>query len=199
MLFIAAIAMVVGVVLGFLRGGSITQLMSLSIRHTWLVVVAFTVQALMFATPLQDSLGDAVAPLLMLSNLAVIAMVALNWRVPGLPIFAIGLFANTLVMLLNGGYMPVSAEALRAAGMEDRAEQLLALDHHDKSQLMTPETRLPFLGDVIALRPVERVISVGDVFVGAGVAWLIAAGMTRPVTVPAPLPTPRTRNDERLA
>ena len=123
--------------------------------------------------------GSLVAPLLTLTNLALVAMVLLNLRVPGLKLFAVGLGLNTLVMLLNGGFMPVSADALRQAGLGARTEELQAAGHSDKSSLIDARTSLPVLGDILPVPAIEKVFSVGDVFVVAGAAWLVAAGMGR--------------------
>jgi hypothetical protein len=58
-----------------------------------------------------------------------------------------------------------------------------------KHHLAGPGDRLRFLGDVIAIRPLEQAISLGDVFTYGGVAVLIIAGMgrrTRRESAPAP-------------
>jgi hypothetical protein len=179
MQYVAVVALAAGVAVGLVRGGSIGRLLDLTLRHAWLIALAFLIQAAMFTTPLERWLGDLVAVVLMGSNAALLVLVALNARVPGLRLFGIGLAANTLVMLLNGGYMPVSPAALRAAGLADRIEVLQRFGHSDKSQLMNSETRLPFLGDVLPVAPVNKVLSVGDLAIGVGIAWLVATTMGR--------------------
>jgi hypothetical protein len=49
-----------------------------------------------------------------------LAFVILNRRYPELLVMGVGLFSNFLAILVNGGYMPASAEALRQAGMGNR-------------------------------------------------------------------------------
>jgi hypothetical protein len=192
MQYVALVALLAGAAIGAVRGGSLSRLLELTVRHAWLIPLAFLVQVAMFVTPLERWLGDLVAPALMASNAALLALVVVNVRLPGMMLFGIGLAANTLVMLLNGGYMPVSPAALVVAGLSERIEVLERLGHSDKSQLMTSETRLPFLGDVLPVAPVNKVLSVGDLAIGAGITWLVAAQMGRrnPAGVPVTTHTP---------
>ena len=48
--------------------------------------------------------------LLILSHLALIFLFLLNRHIPGAKVFALGIFLNTLVMVVNGGWMPVTPE-----------------------------------------------------------------------------------------
>jgi len=77
---------------------------------------------------------------------------------------AVGLALNTIVMTANGGQMPVSADALRAAGLEDFL-RFMQNSSDAVHNLITPDTRLWFLGDVIPLAWAKKVISPGDVFI----------------------------------
>ncbi len=198
MLPVAVAALAIGVLAGSLRGGSLSRLQLLRVRHAWLVAIAFGVQVLLFVGPLGVWLGDGVAPVLMATNLALLLMVALNLHLPGLKLIGLGLAANTLVMLLNGGYMPVSEPALRAAGLDWRVDQLAAQGHSDKSRLVDATTRLPVLGDVIPVPPINKVLSIGDLLVAAGAAWLLAAGMTLRSSPSQTTPMAVSTNDGRF-
>ena len=44
--------------------------------------------------------------------------VAVNWRIPGLLIIALGGAANGITIALNGGTLPASASALEMAGID---------------------------------------------------------------------------------
>ncbi len=83
-----------------------------------------------------------------------------------------GSFLNFLVILLNGGCMPVS-ESLLIAG-STRAQELAAGSIYAYTQI-TPQTALPFLGDVIRIGPRGvpfGFASIGDILLGVGVALL---------------------------
>ncbi len=83
-----------------------------------------------------------------------------------------GAFLNFLVILLNGGCMPVS-ESLLIAG-STRAQQLAAGEIY-AYEPVTPQTALSFLGDVIRIGPKGvpfGFASIGDILLGIGIALL---------------------------
>ena len=105
-------------------------------------------------------------------------MVAVNWRLPGLPVVGVGLLCNALAISLNGGRMPASVDALLAAGLQSVALKAGALGASTNTILIGPETRLPFLCDIFALPswfPLATVFSIGDVLIAAGAAWFFLA------------------------
>jgi hypothetical protein len=66
---------------------------------------------------------------------------AANWRVPGMPLVALGGALNLLAITVNGGVMPASPSALAGAG--------LAVDEPGfQNSTALAEPRLEFLGDV---------------------------------------------------
>ncbi len=76
---------------------------------------------------------------------------------------AFGLFLNTIAMTANGGQMPVSADALIAAGLEGFLH-FMQTSSDAVHNLIGPDTRLWFLTDVIPLPWFKKVISPGDAF-----------------------------------
>jgi hypothetical protein len=86
----------------------------------------------------------------------------------------VGLALNVLVIAVNGG-MPVSAAALDVAGASAEG---LGAGETAKHHLMGPGDKLTPLGDVIGIPPpVGAVVSVGDLFLYAGVAALVVTVM----------------------
>jgi uncharacterized protein DUF5317 len=105
------------------------------------------------------------------------AVINLRARVPGFVLILIGMLMNVTVIAANDG-MPVSRGALVASHQEETLPILLhgaGAKHH----LAGPNDRLMFLADVIAVPPLDQVVSLGDVFAYGGVVWLIVAGMRR--------------------
>lgn len=106
-----------------------------------------------------------------------------NRHLPGAALLIAGTVANALVIMANGGRMPVSEWAVRvAAGGADRATALTLLRMEDSltHQLLGPETRFPWLADIIPLPrpfPFPSVASAGDVVLAIGLMWLILAAM----------------------
>jgi hypothetical protein len=86
----------------------------------------------------------------------------------------IGGAMNALAIAANGR-MPFSERALVAADVSD--EQRARGDRSPKHVAAGDTTRLLWLGDVIPVRPIEKVISAGDVVLLLGVAGAVTAGM----------------------
>lgn len=108
-----------------------------------------------------------------------------NRRTAGFGLLGLGLFLNALVIVLNGGHMPVDPGAMAAAGNLYVLEQELAAGLWSTFTLRTPQTPLWFLGDVILLPMPFRepvIISIGDIAIALGLLryfnpWLSLAGL----------------------
>lgn len=99
---------------------------------------------------------------------------ALNLRLPGMPLAALGALLNALAVLANGGHMPVFPWALEAAGLGGY-RPLLEGAGDGAHLLVEGEAPLGFLGDWIPLPGV--VLSPGDLLILLGVFLL--AGVPR--------------------
>jgi len=114
------------------------------------------------------NLGDIANYLTSLAYVLLIIFCIANWKIKGFPFITIGAASNTVVILLNGGRMPLSKATLVLAG--------LPADTMDpKHVLMTSSTILPFMGDVIPVNflGLHYACSIGDLFVYTGLFLLI--------------------------
>jgi hypothetical protein len=171
-----ALVIAFAILVGYLTGGRLSRFESMRLRWWWLAIVGLGIQfvPLPEGTSGTDLLVRTIV--LSLSYTLLVVFAAVNVRVPGMVLVLIGLACNFAVIAANGG-MPVRAEALRDSGQED-VLALLEEDGAAKHHLMTDEDVLTFLGDVIAVpQPVGQAISVGDVFIYAGLIWLIVGAM----------------------
>ncbi|MBI4233268.1 MAG: DUF5317 domain-containing protein [Chloroflexi bacterium] len=94
----------------------------------------------------------------------------------GFRVLLVGLGLNVLVLAVHGWYMPVSPEALRAAGFLQQAslESGAYLDTSKSILLSRPDTALWFLTDIIPItKPIRLVVSVGDLIVLAALVILL--------------------------
>jgi hypothetical protein len=148
-----------------LTGGRLGALADLRLRRLWAIWVALGLAVLGVGLP---GLPDGLRSLLLVAAYpAGAAFLAANRRVPGLPVVALGAALNLLVIAANGGVMPASTAALAAAGRPGTQPGF-------QSSTALPEPRLAFLGDVFAVPaswPLSNVFSVGDLLIGAGLAW----------------------------
>ncbi|MCL5961890.1 MAG: DUF5317 domain-containing protein [Chloroflexi bacterium] len=174
------IAVALGLADGLLRRGKLTNLTQLPIRFGWIIFLALFLQIIAFSPFFEKPLGSFVGPIFVLSELALLVTVGINIKIDGLELFFIGILLNLAVVVANGGYMPISSEGMILSGRTEEAEALKSLPHLANSTLLTENSRLPFLSDIIVLPssvPFANVFSVGDVFLALGAFVAVRQGM----------------------
>lgn len=160
------------VVVSLLRGGRFRRIPEADLRLTWLLFVGLGLQLIVDAAAARGHLeGNAGYGLLLASQLLVVGWTIANWWRPGMLLIFLGLALNATVMAANGA-MPVAPEAIAAIGLEG------AEVPPGKHELLTEDTRLPFLADIWPLPPIRTIISVGDVVLAAGLIPLVHHLMT---------------------
>ena len=165
-------AVVAGVLVGLVSGGSPTRLGDLRFRWAPLIALGLFVQVLLFSTPVGNELGDLAAWVYVASNLAVLAAVAVNLAIPGLAVVLVGGVSNLVAIVANGGYMPVSPEALAAMGRAPREGYSNSVPREDV--VLGPLTDIFTMP---AWVPMSNVFSVGDILIGLGAAIAIVTAM----------------------
>jgi hypothetical protein len=150
-----------------LMGGSLAELGRVRLRHAWLVVPALALQ--IFITEVVPGAPRAVLVGLHLVSYGLAAVALwINRSLPGLVLIGIGAMLNAAIISLNGGTLPASAHALRAAGFATQ-------DPSFANSGVLKHPILPWLGDVVATPswlPFRNVLSVGDVTILLGVLVL---------------------------
>lgn len=94
-----------------------------------------------------------------------VAFAVANLHLTGMGVMAIGLGLNLLVTMMNGG-LPVSARALRAAGVGDAVE-LRGARHLERSN-----DEFTVLGDIIPMH--GQVVSYGDLIIAVATVDVVA-------------------------
>ena len=186
---ILLLAMALSVLVALLRGGRFTHLAHVSFRYGWLAILAFSMQITVIYFPEQpmDGLWSWKTLIIPISYSFILLVCLLNIRIPGIPFIALGLALNILAMSVNGGFMPVTLEALQRAGLGH-----MALGAENGARIMASKdiilsreaTRLWFLSDVLVLgspMPLTTVFSVGDVLLMLG-AFVLLQRTMRPST-----------------
>jgi hypothetical protein len=164
--------------LGLALGGSLGRLAEIRLRAPWLFLAAIALQVVAFPVAgMPWETHETVASVLWIASYGLLVVAAaLNRRLTGVPIVAAGMGLNLAAILANRGTMPVSYEAMHAAGR--------ASETHANSTAMS-DPSLPLLVDRWAAPdwlPLANVFSAGDVViaVGAFVIVLAAMGAQRP-------------------
>ncbi len=181
---ILVLAVVLGIGVALVRGGKLHRLAGTQFRLGWLAVLALMLQMYVIYYPAERiQMERSLHAAFMMGSYAVLTVVVLvNRRIPGMPVIGLGLLLNLAVMASNGGYMPVTREAIITTGTRT-AEELPAegarLPRSKDVLLPADQTRLWILSDVITApkMPLARVYSLGDLIVATGAFVLLQAAM----------------------
>ena len=167
------LVIVISLIVGALRGGSLRNLSGIRVKMWWLLLVGFVLLAAAGFVPANRH--ELAVALILISYLPLLTFVLLNRKLSGIWIAGIGILMNFTVIVANAG-MPVLAEAALIA---TNASGSLVLDA--KHVLLTPETTFPFLGDVIPLP--GAVLSLGDVLLALGTGVFLEHQMRKPLVL----------------
>ncbi|HYO44088.1 MAG TPA: MFS transporter [Candidatus Limnocylindrales bacterium] len=171
-----------GLLLGLLLGGRLENLANIRLRFLPLLFIAVIVRfgteaALGFGIPIAETLR---IPLLGLAYGLLLFTLWKNRFYPGLALAFIGIASNGLVIMVNGGYMPVWIPAFEASGLPGPLDSVL---HVELTAEIGPEFLLSLgpLADIIPIPfpPVQNVASIGDIFLSAGLGFFLFATLLR--------------------
>jgi len=179
-----------GLAAGLLRGGSMRNLATMRVRHAWLPLLAFGLQAsfILFARDPASIPSWIRTFVLLVTYGGLFGFLLLNRRLPGSRLLLAGAALNAVVMLANGGFMPVTPQALARSGhtgyiVTQGGDQFV---RRSKDIVLEKEdTRLWFLSDVFGIPaplPFSSNSSPGDLLIGLGAAWLTYRGLTCPAS-----------------
>ena len=170
-------AMIVIVIVALILRRDLGAIGRVSFRGGWklgvAVLVLFALQAILVIFVPRQSMWQMAT--LILSQVALLAFLLINYRLPGAIVFASGIALNTAVMVANGGWMPVTPETAHFVYPE-RTSELYAKPQGSKNIILPrEETNLWILSDIIQVTlPWRRnALSVGDILLIIGVAQFI--------------------------
>jgi hypothetical protein len=178
---ILLIAVAIGLIAGFLR--------ALIGRHPYrvydlkwplLVLVAFVPQYFAFFNPnTRTQISGNLASILFVSSMILLlAFSLLNIHKISFWPISLGFVLNFVVILVNGGFMPVSPETVsKLLPGQDGKWMIGQRLGYGKDIILTPEsTRFEFLADRFVLPQIGNfhvAFSLGDIFIAVGVIWLL--------------------------
>ncbi|MFL6137029.1 MAG: DUF5317 domain-containing protein [Frankiaceae bacterium] len=172
---LVAIVLALAVLLGRALSGRLRRLAALPVAG-WPLLVLAALAEIGGGLAARAGSGSGHVAGAVAATALVVAFLAVNRALQGIPLVAGGLLLNALVIAANGA-MPVSAWAATRAGV-DVAPIAAGLDQGHA--LLGAGTALPALADRIPLPlpVVPEVLSAGDVLIAAGLGLLVLTGMT---------------------
>jgi len=156
-----------------------------SFQYPALLVIGFLPQWLAFYfEPTRRLFSDEVASAcLVLSQTLLLGFAGLNISLSGLPFLALGLALNLLVIVANGGFMPLVAESAARLLPQDILNLIgygERISHASKDILMMESAiRFPWLADRFVSPDYfsyRFIFSLGDVWIAIGAFLLLAVG-----------------------
>ena len=156
-------------VVGKLRGGKFSNMKDAEIHKWYLIVSAFFIEfiAVFLSDKGYQMVSNNIFSIHFISYSLLFVGIYFNTSKLSFKLIMLGTLLNFIVIMLNGGQMPVSSEALIKAGIPEQIN-----DNVITHAIMAKDTVLKFLGDVFILPkpyPRPKVFSAGDVFMAVGV------------------------------
>ena len=172
------LAVALGILVGFARGGSLKTLGDARLRAVPIVFAGVAMQIGAAVTDAADLRWLAFA-LVVASFASVFAFAAFNFLLPGMTLIGAGALCNFVVITANGG-MPVSVEALEQVGLDNPFVEGGKAIVKGAHRALTDDSKLRFLADTIPVNLMANVISIGDILIWAGILLLIQQLMVGP-------------------
>jgi hypothetical protein len=179
---ILLVAVAAGLLITLLRSRLTGRpLKSIQIKFGWLVFVAVLPQLFVFQIPAIGRLipDDVAAVVLVSSQVLLFLFAAANINRPGFWLLALGSLANLLVIVLNGGWMPISPSIVHRI-IPDLPSDFPLIGHRlglSKDWIYADhDIRLPWLSDRFTLpdwSPYRVAFSFGDILIALGAIWLL--------------------------
>jgi hypothetical protein len=151
------------------------------LNHIWLIFVGFLPQffVIYFGNTRATVPDWIAATAIVTSQLTLLIFAWLNRRLVGMLILIVGLILNMVVMIANGGFMPINPTTAERIVGEERISTFEIGSRIGYKDILLPEkeTRLEILADRFLPPPGfphQVAFSLGDVFIALGAFWLLA-------------------------
>ncbi|KGG80097.1 DUF5317 domain-containing protein [Caloranaerobacter azorensis] len=180
-------SMATSLVVGKVRGGKLENIGKVQIRGWYFFVLGFIIEFTSVYLKMKNIgiistfINKYFIYVHSLSYILIFIGLILNFKNKSMILVFIGTLLNFIVIVANGGRMPVSPEGLKTAGLISNLE-MLKNDMIITHTLITDSTKLSILGDIIPLSkpyPFPKMISIGDIFLGLGIFCFIQGAMTK--------------------
>ena len=182
MIYLVLTSIGLAIITAWMKRGKLSRLGDVAFRLWWVIPVMAILQSILIRLthPLTRLEWWHPRPLIMtISYIILWIVVWLNHQLPGMTMVLVGTALNLLAIAANGGYMPISPDALAriAAGLTACQMPLGSVVLGSKDVLLSPAQSLFWmLGDILVVPepfPWPTAMSIGDLFLAVGVFLFI--------------------------
>ena len=176
------LAVLAGVIAGMVRAWiGKRPYQTVRLRYLWIVLLAFIPQFLAFYLPSTRRIisTDLARIFLICSQLLLFLFILCNLRLPGMWVSGVGLGLNLLVIVLNGGLMPIYPETVLQLYPNASINQIQTGERLGSSKdiiLNKEDAHFGWLGDRF-LTPTflssRYAFSLGDALISIGIFWTL--------------------------
>lgn len=180
-------SMVSSLAVGKARGGKLKNIGNINLEKYYLFIIGFGLEFLSVFLHSKELgvFGELLDKYFIIihsiSYLLIFIGLIFNFNKKSMILIFIGTLLNYIVIVVNGGQMPVLGDGLKYLGLDGYFD-MLRNDAIITHTLISEKTKLFFLGDIIPtpkFYPMPKMISIGDVFIGIGIFILIQFGMLK--------------------
>jgi len=164
-------AILVAIVVGLVAKGRISNLAHMKLFKIWLVFLSFFIQLGMeyLGSRGVEAVFDYGFYLYGFSYVLLFVFLWINRHLPGNILLALGFFLNFLVIMINGGAMPVNLE-----GLDPSYITMLQNNELPTYKILDSSSKLSWLSDVFIIPwPKGKAFSIGDIVISIGIFWLV--------------------------
>lgn len=169
-------AIVIGLIIGFFRNGRLMNFFEVKFKGWTLSIIALIVFLIPFGINLFTDSNEQTAIYPFIAMVICALIVLFNFEKTGMKILLLGLLLNLVVMGLNDFRMPIDTVKMEALGY---GSFVASMSEGNVINYATMEQAHPisvYLGKIIALPkvyPLAKLISIGDIIISIGIAWII--------------------------
>lgn len=178
-------AILIGIIVSY-SNGSRPSFDNIKFENSWMLLPAVALQILSSISEVRGYKFGTFITLIVNGTIfcLVFLVIWLNRRYVGLWFIGLGALLNALVMLFNGGRMPVDMSLLGNEAYMTKALDLMLKGADNKHVALDAATKIPFLADIISVPGFiglgMPVISIGDIIVAVGLFLLCLQFMLKP-------------------
>lgn len=168
------IGIIFSIIIGYLFKGNLKNLENINLNCIYLAFAGFFIEAVIIFSIRKGIIVRGTLTLILdiIMYILLFSFTYANRKNIFLVIMGAGFLLNALAIFSNGGAMPVSAEAMAAAGL------VADVNREGLYVLVGPATKLSFLCDVIPFNFISHLaISIGDIITAIGLMTFIITSM----------------------